>query len=369
MRKIFILILFMAIITFACSPLETNVSTTTEGTDTGLYIISPEAGTTVTLPFTISGIKNEKIASVVIIGGETPIIATIDGEAWNATFNYSDVSEGTINFEVIGKDLLGKNKATVNITLIVTNLSDDPWAAYYSTAYGLTGSELKSALHDIIDNHTVYNYTQVYTALQELDEDPNNPTNVILIYTRRSQHEDYQDHGTDYDYSPWDGTRDDSYNREHCWPKSKGFPNEDQPPYTDLHHMRPADNTVNTARSARDYGDGGTQHTEATQCNYTTDTWEPPDEVKGDLARQMFYMAVRYEGDVTGEPDLELVNYYTSSISDGNGYLGILDVMLIWHTNDPVSDAEKLRNNLIYSNWQHNRNPFVDHPEWVTNIW
>ena len=88
--------------------------------------------------------------------------------------------------------------------------------------------------------------------------------------------------------------------------------------------------------------------------------------VKGDTARMMFYMAVRYEGgDNSSTPDLELVDRTTSS---GEVFFGKLCTLLQWHRNDPVSDAERQRNNVIYS-WQGNRNPFIDHPEFVSEIW
>jgi hypothetical protein len=95
--------------------------------------------------------------------------------------------------------------------------------------------------------------------------------------------------------------------------------------------------------------------------------WEPSDQVKGDIARMLFYMAVRYEG-TSGETDLEINDAYTST-SSGNGFLGVLSTLMQWHSNDPVDDAERTRNNLIYNNYQSNRNPFIDHPEYVNLIW
>lgn len=80
----------------------------------------------------------------------------------------------------------------------------------------------------------------------------------------------------------------------------------------------------------------------------------------------IFYMAVRYEGERSGEPDLEVSEWMNSSKSP---YHGKLSTLLEWHKQDPVSEFEIRRNNLIYENWQGNRNPFIDHPEWVYEIW
>ncbi|MDP3131074.1 MAG: endonuclease, partial [Bacillota bacterium] len=86
--------------------------------------------------------------------------------------------------------------------------------------------------------------------------------------------------------------------------------------------------------------------------------------IKGDVARMLFYMAVRYAGE-SGEPDLELVNGLTDALSAN---IGDLATLLLWNELDPVDDSERARNELIYSAYQHNRNPFIDHPELVAII-
>ena len=106
-------------------------------------------------------------------------------------------------------------------------------------------------------------------------------------------------------------------------------------------------------------------HSEATECKYDSDSWEPRDSVKGDIARMLFYMAVRYEGD-NGEIDLEL-NEKVNNNKDP--YMGKLSVLLKWNEQDPVDDLERKRNEVIFTKYQHNRNPFIDHPEWVNKIW
>ncbi|GAB4319057.1 MAG: hypothetical protein Kow00127_11200 [Bacteroidales bacterium] len=229
---------------------------------------------------------------------------------------------------------------------------------YYDPAAGLSGTSLKSALHGIIDNHTSISYTQVIDALKVLEEDPANSSNVILFYKRTSQSKSTFGSGVN------------DWNREHLWPSSHGDFGTSIPEGTDLHHLRATDVTVNSDRGDKDFDNcqaSGTQHPEATLCYYTTDAWEPPDEVKGDVARAIFYMVVRYEGD-PGESDLELSDFYTST-SSGNGYLGIKQTLLQWNEDDPPDTYEIDRNNTIYQYYQYNRNPFIDHPEYATLIW
>lgn len=224
---------------------------------------------------------------------------------------------------------------------------------YYDATNGKSGEQLKSALHDIIDDHTEISYSNVWEALRETDEDPSNSNNVILLYTGRSQGKNEN------------GGNADDWNREHVWAKSHGDFGTSMGPGTDLHHLRPTDASVNSSRSNLDFDEGGSEHTEAAGNYYDSDSWEPRDSVKGDVARMIFYMDVRYEGD-SGEPDLELNN----QVNNGSApYHGKLSVLLEWHEEDPVDDLERRRNEIIYNDYQHNRNPFIDHPEWVAEIW
>jgi endonuclease I len=244
---------------------------------------------------------------------------------------------------------------------------------YYATATGLEGAALKLALHRTIRDHTVITYQDAWEALTRIDRDPEHPDNVVLIYTLRSQPAIHRDRGTRFNYSASGYTLLDSWNREHVWPKSHGFPNEQDTAYTDLHHLRPADRSVNSARNTRSFGycsdvyydNGGTVETRCRTSPPPDYCWEPPDEVKGDIARMLFYMAVRYEAP---HCDLELVDRY---VPNGNKLpqLGKLSTLLEWHLADPVDNWERMRNHVIYHEFQGNRNPFIDHPEWVPAIW
>ncbi|UKJ81127.1 endonuclease [Priestia megaterium] len=229
-----------------------------------------------------------------------------------------------------------------------------PVEDYYRTAAEKTGNSLKTELHNIIDHHTELSYSAVWEALKKTDEDPANANNVILLYTGRSQAKSTNGGGVD------------DWNREHVWAKSHGDFGTAMGPGTDLHHLRPTDVSVNSTRGNLDFDNGGTEHSEALGNYFDSDSWEPRDEVKGDVARMLFYMAVRYEGDVSDEPDLELNN----TVNNGTApYHGKLSVLLRWNAQDPVDDRERRRNDIIYSDYQHNRNPFIDHPEWVNEIW
>ncbi|WP_281975383.1 endonuclease [Halobacillus litoralis] len=223
---------------------------------------------------------------------------------------------------------------------------------YYESADGLSGAELKQTLHNLIDDHTELSYSQVWDALRNTDEDPGNSNNVILLYSGNSLSK-YEN-----------GGYVDEWNREHVWAKSHGDFGTSRGPGTDIHHLRPTDVSVNSARGNLDFDDGGAPFSEAPGTYYDSDSWEPRDDVKGDVARMVFYMAVRYEGD-SGELDLEVADY-----AGTNGpNLGKLDTLKEWHENDPVDAFERNRNDIIFNDYQGNRNPFIDHPEYVEQIW
>lgn len=241
-----------------------------------------------------------------------------------------------------------------------TQIAQPPYNAntYYSSISSQSGESLKAALNLIVRDHTDYSYTPcVWDILQISDEHPTDSNSVIGFYTRRAIFKTNRDQG---------GNTPDFWNREHIWPRSHGFPNTGQHAFRDVHALRPADKSVNADRSDDDFAEGGTPDIECTLCNEGPGTWEPPDEVKGDTARMMFYMVVRYEGgDNSGVSDLELVDSLTSS---SQNLMGKLCDLVQWHVDDPVSFEEMARNDVIYS-WQGNRNPFVDHPEYVIPIW
>ncbi len=233
----------------------------------------------------------------------------------------------------------------------------DGYETYYSEAIGKSGQALIDALNEAASrNHNRMSYSQVWDALKYTDEDPNNSNNVILLYTGRSQSKNFTSSGNN---DP------DAWNREHSWPKSHGFSSSGQWAYTDIHHLRPSDASVNATRGNKDFDNGGSEISEAPGNFTDNDSIEPRDAMKGDLARMMFYLDVRYNGnDASGVPDLKLVNYTGTS----GATLGSLCVLLAWHNQDPVSDEEIARHARIVER-QGNRNPFVDYPAWANEIW
>ncbi|NJD23331.1 MAG: T9SS type A sorting domain-containing protein [Melioribacter sp.] len=230
--------------------------------------------------------------------------------------------------------------------------------AYYSNiTNGLSGENLKTALHNLIKDQIKYPYTNsnpdsidVWKMLRTTDEDPKNFKNVIGIYSGLSIPKDPQD----------------NWNREHVWSKSHGNFGTITGAGSDAHHLRPENPSVNGLKGNLDFDNGGSIVPNGGGSKYDSDSWEPRDAVKGDVARMIFYMSIRYQGD-PDEPNLRIVDYIPSAPHNDSLYAK-LSTLLKWNLQDPPDDFEINRNNVIYF-YQHNRNPFIDHPEWVTSIW
>ena len=225
--------------------------------------------------------------------------------------------------------------------------------AYYAAAAGKSGASLKAALHTIISSGvTTISYDAVWNALKSTDQDPANSSNVILLYSGISRSKTLN------------GGDQGDWNREHTWAKSHGDFGTSNGPGTDLHHLRPEDVHVNSERDNKDFDNGGSTVSDAPGNKTDADSWEPRAAVKGDVARMIFYMAVRYEGG-DSYPDLEVDNATSGGTAPR---LGKLSALIAWSQADPPDAFEKRRNEVIYTTYQHNRNPFIDHPEWVSSI-
>ncbi|MFE0948631.1 endonuclease I family protein [Streptomyces mutabilis] len=238
-------------------------------------------------------------------------------------------------------------------TAATTTTASDYDSTYYKDAVGKTGDSLKSSLHTIISDQTKLSYSAVWDALKVTDQDPADSGNVILLYSGISRGKSLN------------GGDTGDWNREHVWAKSHGDFGTSTGPGTDIHHLRPEDVRVNSVRGNKDFDNGGSGFTDSGGSLTDSDSFEPRDAVKGDVARMIFYMAVRYEGG-DGWADLEV----NGSVDNGSSpYIGKLDVLKQWNDEDPPDAFEQRRNQVIYDDYQHNRNPFVDHPEWVEAIW
>lgn len=239
-------------------------------------------------------------------------------------------------------------------------------SAYYHTAFNSKDDSLKSKLYRIIKNHVEFPYTSsstdVWDILKDTDRDTANPNNVILIYSNRSVNGAQEYNG---------GT---GWNREHVWAKSRGDFGTSKGPGTDVHHLRPCDISVNSIRNNRNFEDCVTcldvidnGFNTGSKRDASLWTFEPPANVKGDIARMIFYMAVRYEGEGS-EPDLELTEILQTNTSKQPLH-GVLSNLLDWNRQDPVSSWEQNRNLIIYNDYQGNRNPFIDYPELAEYLW
>lgn len=225
-------------------------------------------------------------------------------------------------------------------------------ADYYATAQGKQGAALVGALHEIVRNgHVDRGYRQAREALFSLVDDPGRNDSVVDVYSGRAIP------GVDGRKSAFDR----QLNAEHTWPQSKGARGIAQ---SDLHQLMASDIDTNGRR-------GNLPYAEVDQVKWTNDSraprdeqtvvgvdeqgrevCEPRDAVKGDIARALMYFYVRY--DRSRPADYTLENFRAE-----------LPTLVKWHEQDPVDDRERQRNEDVYS-IQRNRNPFIDHPEWVT---
>lgn len=261
-----------------------------------------------------------------------------------------------------------------------------PPAGYYDSVVTSSSVVLRTTLHEVIDDHQRFPYTSTaidtWYILDWADENPADATAILDVYKNTS--------------FPKFGGGGGGYNREHTWPSSYGFPNDNSQnyPYSDCHHLFLSDQGYNSSRGNNIYsecnaacaerptafngGVGGGTGVYPGQSNWrSADGWETWIGRRGDVARALFYLDTRYEGGVHGttgfsEPDLILtddVNLITTTGANAStAYMGLLSVLIQWHLQDPVDAAEQARNDRIHS-YQQNRNPFIDHPAWVTCLY
>lgn len=249
---------------------------------------------------------------------------------------------------------------------------------YYSSATG-TGSTLKTNLFNIIGPHTRISYSPgLWNLYYTSDVRPDGK--VWDIYSNCNFIFGSVASGGNQDNGTGGSVECERYNREHTFPKS-WFNNTGSDMYSDAFHVMPTDKKDNGARGNMPYGIvGGT-------ATYTTNNgskigictaantpsnltvFEPIDQYKGDVARNYFYMATCYQN---------LIGSWETNTTDANAVLDgssfkvyeqwFLDIIYSWHINDPVSQKEIDRNNAVCAQ-QNNRNPYIDHPEWVQLIW
>ena len=247
----------------------------------------------------------------------------------------------------------------------VLTVSAQPPPGYYDTAQGLTGEALRAALNQIISPHSVLAYSQLWSAFARTDRRPDG--SVWDMYS------DVPSGTLPYSFqfvSDQCGTYNgegDCFNREHSFPVS--WFNDVLPMNTDLNHIFPTDAWVNQQRGNLPYGtvasaswtsQNGGKRGPCSWPDCSGTVFEPIDLYKGDLARGHLYMLTRYMNESASWP--------APILSTGEFLPWAESVLLAWHAQDPVSDKERARNDSVHV-IQGNRNPYIDHPEWVTFIW
>jgi endonuclease I len=336
--------------------------------------------------------------------GTVPLTHASSGTRFTLSTNTALVAGEACRFDIRAariKDAQGARPAAdTRIAFTVAAGGTDPGpdpdpGSYYSRVNTSNPSQLRCSLHATIKGHTSYPYsgtgTSTWTILEIADEDPNNSGRILDAYRNRSYAKVTDRAGTGSGLT---------YNREHTWPNSLGFASTTgdkglpYAPYTDTHMLYLTDAQWNADRGNKPFAKCDSNCGErATEANNGTGggsggypgnsnwvrtpdgnagTFEVWGHRKGDMARAVMYMAIRYEGGkdaATGqsEPDLELTDDRSRIVktSASPAYMGLLSTLIDWHLSDPPDAAEKARNEVIYS-FQGNRNPFIDHPEWGT---
>lgn len=309
---------------------------------------------------------------------QTGIIITNDG------IDEGD-EEMLFQFQSIPSGYVANNNNFI-IRVYDANYSTDPWgtplnptfgnctpqipAGYYDSLEGLSGAALKQAIQDIIANPSVVrlqSYADIWDILKSADRNPLNNNKVWVLYREQTM-DKLDQQNTSSIIGKW--------NREHIFCQSRGGfevalgdtadginvwnstgPNSTTDGVSDAHHIRAVNGQENSSRNNKNYGPVTTGTVYSGPVG-NQGSW------KGDVARALFYMAVRFNGlnVVNGDPSEYLVDGVTPS-----GNIGDLATLLTWNTSDPADDFEMNRNNVIY-NWQMNRNPFIDYPMLVNYV-
>lgn len=247
-------------------------------------------------------------------------------------------------------------------------------SSFYHSITNQTQYKLKDALNRLLTRtHRSISYDDLHKAYRNTDIDLTfeGDGTILDMYSEIPNKKD------PYNYKPGSKicgsySREGScYNREHLFPQGYFF--KRRPMKTDIFHVYPTDGIVNNRRSSYPFGEvtmihwqsrNGSKVGYSKSNGYTGYVFEPIDEFKGDIARAMLYFATRYQN--------QIPRFKYNDMTDGSVNQTyekwFLKILLKWHKQDPVSDIEKRRND-IACQYQKNRNPFIDHPEWVKLIW
>ncbi|MBH0012156.1 endonuclease [Pseudoalteromonas sp. NZS100_1] len=251
---------------------------------------------------------------------------------------------------------------------------------YYVTAQGLSGYALKTELYNIIKDHNAQGYSAIWNFYDSSARDTyfENDNSILDMYSEKPNGSDSYNYAAVSDQCGNYSGEGGCYNREHSFPKS-WFGGTIEPMNSDVHHIYATDGYVNSKRSNFPFGEvasasftstnGSKLGSAASSLNYSGTVFEPIDEFKGDFARAYFYMATRYEN---------VIGTWQTKTTSSNAVLNgsrnqvfenwVVAMLLNWHNSDPVSQMELDRNQAAFE-FQGNRNPYIDHPEFVEMIW
>ena len=357
---------------------------------------------TVTLNLTTDNYGDE--TSWQITNSQSVIVATGGGYAANSHYNEQTcLVDGDYTFTIFdsyGDGICctvgnGSYALTVEQTTLASGASfqsseataftlgaseTPPPSGYYASTQGLTGYALKTELYHIIKGHNSQGYAAIWHFYDRASRDNyfENDNSILDRYSENPNGADSYNYVAITDQCGNYNSEADCYNREHSFPKS-WFGGTVEPMNSDVHHIFATDGYVNSKRSNYPFGEvatpsytsnnGSKLGTATSSLNYSGTVFEPIDEFKGDFARAYFYMATRYENMIgTWQNNTTASNAVLNGTSTQVFENWVVAMLLNWHNNDPVSQLEQDRNQAAYEH-QGNRNPFVDHPEFVEMIW
>jgi endonuclease I/methionine-rich copper-binding protein CopC len=404
------------------------------------FTVLPDNAPTVAATTPTNGASNVPVSSNLSINFSEPV--SVSGSWYSISCANSGAHPGVVtggpqNYTVnpdTNFELLELCTVTLTAALIVDqDGTPDPLASnyvwtftsaasaanYYNSVDSSSAAALRASLHTLIDDHIAYRYSigsnncnlsepstvecDVWDIVESAEQDPGNPNRILDVYRNRTYTKITDRSGN---------TGPTTYNREHTWPNSLGFNdlngvdgnNNPYSPYVDGHMLyasasdhnqsrgnKPYDNCSLTATCAgtenvtdANYGFGGGSGTYPGNSNWAlgsdgnTGSYEVWNHRKGDMARAILYMDIRYEGGThaNGQPEPDLIvtnNRALVQVTPAGqvptvGYMAVLDTLIAWHQADPPDANEILRNEIVYG-FQGNRNPFIDHPEYAACLW
>ena len=371
---------------FTLTPANNSISGSFTGSGASKYLVirsimmpplgaSPTDGTVYTAGQTIG---NGTVVSYTTATAFTASSLTVATTYYFYIFAANDVCIGEPAYST----------SSLNGTATTTNNTTGIPPGYYDPANGLSCAPLKTALSGIITTgHTQNNYGSLDDVqFLTTDDRLNDAGTATIVYDMYSDNPVGVDPYT-YTFSQFNigsGTdgEGNGWNKEHSFPNSwfSATSSTSNFPGADLHHIFPTDMDVNSLRSNYPFGKVATASTTTlngsklgtsaiTFAGYSGPVFEPIDAYKGDFARATLYMVTRYQSE---QPSWESLQANGDVVMDGTTWPSVeidyLRMLIQWHNADPVSTKEIDRNNEVYG-YQVNRNPFVDHPEYVDMIW